>query len=194
MYADDVDNICEGCGTRNTGANFEHEALCKSCMAQIMGTNDVLKGKGSLNSELLKNADTKSGALTTWKDTDGLEVELVLPLPQGVTKRQLQVKTTATTLLVTAGERQLLRVDPLYDEVLPHDTLWCLEPADDGSAVNISLTKSHEGTRWGKTLAKEGGTFECWCSLGGSGSGGGGSDPSHPKACLLYTSPSPRDS
>ena len=30
--------------------------------------------------------------------------------------------------------------------------------------MQLSLVKFHKGTRWGKTLCQEGGTFECWKS------------------------------
>ena len=33
-----MDNFCEGCGVRNTGENFSHPGLCKSCMGAMMET------------------------------------------------------------------------------------------------------------------------------------------------------------
>ena len=173
LYEEDMDNICEGCMTRNTGENFSHAGFCKSCMAQMMvsDSEEILKGKDYLTDSLAKNADEKTGALTSWRDTDGVEVEIMLPLPPGVTKKDLRVKVSPTKLLVASEERQLLFIDPLYDEVVPDEMVWCIEPtaarSADGSVghlMQISLSKLHPGTRWGKTLSKDGGTFECWKS------------------------------
>jgi len=160
----DEDNYCEGCMVRNTGDNFSHPAMCKSCMSAMMGSevNEILEQDG-ITEKLAKNADEKTGPLRTWLDTDGTEVEITLPIPPGVTKNDLRVKASPTKLLVAAGERKLLFVDPLYDVIQADELVWCLLTGKDGSVqAQISLTKKHAGTRWGKTLSKEGGAFECW--------------------------------
>lgn len=166
FYEEEEDNMCEGCMTRNTGENFSHPAMCKSCMGAMMDTptDDVLKGGDKLTDRMAQNADAKIGALTTWRDTDGVEVEIVLPMPPGVTKRDVRVKCNVCKLLVATGEKRLLFVDPLYDDVVPDELVWCIERAPDGvtQQMQISLAKKHAGTRWGKTLSKEGGAFECW--------------------------------
>ena len=57
----------------------------------------------------------------------------------------------------------LLRVDPLYDELAADEMTWLLETGKDGGVVlQISVEKAHPQTRFGKTLCKEGGAFECW--------------------------------
>jgi HSP20 family molecular chaperone IbpA len=165
MFEDDMDNICEGCMVHNTGENFSHAGFCKACMGAMMDapTDEVLKGDDHLTNRLAKNADSKIGALTSWRDTDGAEVEIILPMPPGVDKKELVMKVTPQKLLVRVGERKLLFVDPLFDLVKADETCWCLEPAKDGSTqMQISLTKAVVGTRWGKTLCREGGFFECW--------------------------------
>ena len=148
MFDDDQDNYCEGCMTRNTGDNFSHAALCKSCMTGMMGmdTTEILEGKDALTKTLADNADTKVGALRTWKDTDGLEVEIMLPLPPGTIKKDLRVKVNNTKLLVAAGDRRLLFVDPLYDENVVDEMVWTLETKDGVvTHMQISLTKKHMG-------------------------------------------------
>jgi len=164
IYDADEDNYCEGCMVRNTGDNFSHPAMCKSCMSAMMGSDvkEILE-KDKLTEMLSSNADEKVGPLRTWMDTDGTEVEITLPLPPGVTKKELRVKASPTKLLVAAGERKLLFIDPLYDDIQADEMVWCLLTGKDGSVqAQISLAKKHAGTRWGKTLSKEGGTFECW--------------------------------
>ena len=165
LHEEDIDNICEGCRSRNTGENFSHAGFCKACMHAMMHAphEDVLKGEEQLANRFLNNITSKVGALTTWRDTDGHEVEIILPIPPGVDKKELVMKVTPLKLLVRAGERKLLFVDPLYDYVQADQSCWCLELAEDGSTqMQISLTKAVVGTRWGKTLCKEGGFFECW--------------------------------
>ena len=168
IYDEPCDNFCEGCAARNTGDNFSHPGFCKSCMSSMMDapTDDVLAGEDKLTDRLAKNADAKVGPLTSWRDTDGLEVEITLPLPPGVGKKDVRVKASVNKLLVAAGERKLLFVDPLYDDIVPDELVWCIERGADGvtAEMQISLAKFHPGTRWGKTLSKEGGAFECWTS------------------------------
>jgi len=150
---------------RNTGENFSHPGFCRSCMGAMMDVphEEILKGEDHLTSHLAANADSKTGALTTWQDTDSAEVEIMLLLPSDVTKKDLRVKSSVTKLLVAAGERKLLFVDPLFDDVVPDEMVWLIEKQLDGSSrMQISLVKHHPGTRWGKTLCKEGGSFECW--------------------------------
>jgi len=164
-YEEDIDNFCEGCGVRNTGDNFHGPAFCRACMSSMMDMphENVLEGKDKLTQALLDNQENKVGALNTWKDTDGAEVEIMLPLPAGTSKTDLVVKVSVTKLIVRVGERKLLFVDPLYDNVRPDDTVWCLEQGPDGNPLmQLSLVKYHPGTRWGKTLCQEGGVFECW--------------------------------
>ena len=165
VYDEDMDNFCDGCAVRNTGDNFSHPGLCKSCMSAMMDAphEEILKGEDHLTDRLARNADDKNGPLTSWLDTDGAEVEITLPLPPGTTKKDLRIKSSTSKLLVADGERRLLFVDPLYDEVVPDEMVWCIEASKDGTPqMQISLSKFHPGTRWGKTLCKEGGTFECW--------------------------------
>ena len=179
MYDEDMDNICEGCMTRNTGDNFSHAGLCKSCMAAMMDvpTEKILEDQDGLTAKLAANADEKIGPLRTWKDTDGSEVEILLPIPPGVSKKDLRVQASTSKLLVAAGERTLLLVDPLYDDIVTDDLVWTLDVSKSTGAVEmqISLAKAHAGTRWGKTLCKEGGEFVCWDSmlLGGASPRGG---------------------
>uniref|UniRef100_A0A7S2IG75 CS domain-containing protein n=1 Tax=Haptolina brevifila TaxID=156173 RepID=A0A7S2IG75_9EUKA len=165
LFEEDQDNICEGCMVHNTGDNFTGPAFCKACMNAMMDVpvDDVLKGQDKVTDHLAKNADSKIGALTTWKDTDGQEVEIMLPLPQGAHKSELVVKVTPTKLLVRAGDRKLLFIDPLFDRIDASATIWCLEYAKDGSVqMQLSLSKILIGTRWGRSLCKEGGYFEYW--------------------------------
>ena len=167
IYDADEDNYCEGCMVRNTGDNFAHPAFCRACMAATMEAppDEILKGNEHLTGRLAANADAKVGALTSWRDTDGAEVEIVLPLPPGVGKKELRVKASVGKLLVAAGERRLLFVDPLYDEVVPDEMVWCIERAPDGTTqMQLSLVKAHPGTRWGKTLNRDGGVLEAWQS------------------------------
>jgi hypothetical protein len=165
-----LEDLCEGCGVRDTGNNFAHEGLCKRCMDGIMGApeEELLsreQGSDALAKRLASNADEKAGPLKSWKD-DGGEVEVSMPLPDGVIKADLQIKTTRETLIVLAKERQLLLVDPLYDTVVMDGTTWQLDAAKrDPGAPNrllITLEKAHTGSRWGKQLCQEGGSFECW--------------------------------
>ena len=182
VFEHDEDNICEGCMVRNTGENFSHPGFCKGCMSSMMEapTEEVLEGNNTLTDRFAKHADEKVGPLTSWRDTDGIEVEIMLPLPPGVTKQDLRVKCSTTKLLVAMEERKLLFVDPLYDEVVPDELVWCIETGKDGGkVVQISLAKKHPGTRWHKTLSQEGGQFECWKSQlleekDGEGSGAAG--------------------
>ena len=165
VFDDDEDNYCEGCMTRNTGDNFSHPGLCKQCMGGIMGSSvdDVLKGEETLTTKLAMAADAKDGPLRTWKESDGIEVEIMLPVPTGTGKKDIQVQASPLTLKVMAGEQVLLHVDPLYDQMLADQLVWCLEKdKEDAIHCQITLAKAHLGTRWGKTLSKEGGTFECW--------------------------------
>jgi len=167
LFEENEDNVCEGCMTRNTGSNFSHPGFCKSCMSAMLDvpTDDVLAGQDKLTGVLAKNADEKVGALRSWKDTDGAEIEIMLPMPPGFTKADVRVKVSVTKLIVATGDRKLLFVDPLYDHVVPDETVWCLLPATDGSTVmQLSLSKLHPGTRWGKTLCQEDGVFTCWKS------------------------------
>lgn len=164
QYEDELDNICEGCGVRNTGSNFSHAGLCKTCMGGIMGApeEELLSDTNEMAKKLAANVDEKQGPLTTWKD-QGSEVEVLLPIPLGVTKKQLVVKVTRSKITVHADARQLLRVDPLYDELAADEMTWLLETGKDGGVVlQISVEKAHPQTRFGKTLCKEGGAFECW--------------------------------
>ena len=86
-----------------------------------------------------------------------------LPIPTGVNKKELVMKVTTSILLVKAADRKLLHIDPLFDLVDPSATVWCLEIAKDGSIqMQISLSKAMVGTRWGKTLCKEGGILDYW--------------------------------
>ncbi len=165
VFEDDQDNLCEGCMVRNTGDNFHCPALCKACMGSILEApeDDVLKGQDKLTDRMEKNAVAKVGAFTSWRDTDGAEVEITLPLPPGIGKKDVRVKANVTKLLVAAGERKLLFVDPLYDDIVPAELVWCIEPAlDGGYQMQISLAKYHPGTRWGKTLARDDGVLEYW--------------------------------
>ena len=165
LFDEEMDNMCEGCMTCNTGDNFAHAGLCKSCMTAMMDMDhkEILKGDEGVGQKLADNADVKIGALTSWKDSDGVEVEIILPMPPDVNKKDVRVKCSTTKLLVVAGDRRLLFVDPLYDQVVPDELVWCLEPAGDGTIqMQISLAKFHGGTRWGKTLCADGGEFECW--------------------------------
>ena len=70
---------------------------------QEMPSEDVLSKQDGITDKLAANADVKLGALTSWKDTDGTEVEITLPLPPGVGKADLRVKCSSTKLLDESG-------------------------------------------------------------------------------------------
>ena len=42
LFDEEMDNMCEGCMTRNTGDNFAHAGLCKSCMTAMMDMDHKL--------------------------------------------------------------------------------------------------------------------------------------------------------
>ena len=170
MEATPPEDLCEGCGVRDTGHNFAHEGLCKRCMDGIMGApeEELLareQGSDALARRLASNAEEKEQSMIDWKD-DGGEVELAMPLPDGVAKADLRVKTTRDKLVVMAKERQLLLVDPLYDAVVMDGTQWQLDAAKRAPGTSnkllITLEKAHSGSRWGKRLCKEGGTLKGW--------------------------------
>eukprot|EP00966_Prymnesium_polylepis_P044997 1042641-Prymnesium_polylepis.1 len=119
----DEEDFCEGCGVRDTGANFSHPGLCQRCNASIQGMSpdELLKGdkarllfghaccaradiawlrlfsrsQGSLTSTLVSNSTTKQGSFSSWRD-DFEEVEIRLPLPPDVTKRTISVQVRHT--------------------------------------------------------------------------------------------------
>ena len=156
------EDVCEGCGVRDTGENFAHEGLCKKCMGTIMdtGVDTLMAGGDVLTETLAKSAEEKTGPLTDWTD-DAEEVEVRLPLPTGTIKAQLTVKIAPTRLLVTGeDERVLLELDPLLDKVQPDGCNWSF---DKGGFCILTLEKAY-ATRWGSTLCAEGGTFVFWGS------------------------------
>jgi hypothetical protein len=164
--AEDEADICEGCGVRDTGSNFNHEGLCKKCNEKIMGMapEELLKGQEGQLKDLSKNSTEKSGAFKGWKD-DLEEVEVRLPIPPGATKRNLVVKVdtkkSSLSVSLTGSElMDLLVVEPLYDAI-KSDTVWFIDAKEVPPCVVISLEKKH-ATMWGSTLCKEGGGLSCW--------------------------------
>ena len=94
---------------------------------------------------------------------DGGEVEVTLPLPpEVVSKKELAVTTTSTSLTVRAGTRQLLHVSPLVSEVHT-DVTWTLDKDRTGQLFAlITLEKVREAVEWTGSLAAQGGVFTCW--------------------------------
>ncbi|XP_063240433.1 nudC domain-containing protein 3 isoform X2 [Bacillus rossius redtenbacheri] len=83
------------------------------------------------------------------------DVDIVVPVPRGVTKgRQVRVTATAASLEVCAlhgGEWRALAAGELRWKVRPAQTLWSLEP---GAQVQVHLEKLEERW-WDALLASE---------------------------------------
>lgn len=108
--------------------------------------------------------EEKWGVFQEWTE-DEETVDITLPLPPGTTKKDVQCKITADTLVVTSGEKLLLRAIPLGGPVDPMESTWTLQ----GDMLNLQLSKQWRGkTRsdqiWGHYLSKEGGDFACYMS------------------------------
>ena len=100
--------------------------------------------------------EEKWGVFQEWTE-DEETVDITLPLPPGTTKKDIQCKITADTLVVTSGEKLLLRAIPLGGPVDPMESTWTLQ----GDMLNLQLSKQWRGkTRsdqiWGPPFERRG--------------------------------------
>lgn len=109
-----------------------------------------------------RGTDEKWGVFQEWTEDDEV-VDIMLPVPPGTTKKELQCKITADSLVVSRGEKILLRAIPLAGPVDPAECTWVLQ----GDMLNLQLSKMWRGKKqsdqnWGHYLSKERGDFACY--------------------------------
>jgi len=76
------------------------------------------------------------------------EVTVNIPLPEGITSKQLTVDIAKTHLKVGIKGQPLLIDGDLHKAVKKSDSIWCLETNPTGGRImQLSLTKK-EGQSW----------------------------------------------